>query len=90
MKIGQQGMKVVSFDNCQFFALNESNKYSAVYIKPETDFNIRFTGCTADDNFHEGGIFNSRLWNVKDNTNKNTKVTVDGVVVYQNGALSNP
>ena len=80
-------MKVVSFDNCQFFALNESDKYAAVYIKPETDFDIRFTSCTADEKFCTGAISNSRLWNVKDNTNKNTKVTVDGTLVYSGGAL---
>ena len=87
---GQQGMKVVSFDNCQFYALASSDYYSAVYIKPETDFDIRFTSCMVDDNFHEGGNSNSKLWNVKNNTNTRTKVTVNGVVVYANGALSNP
>lgn len=86
---GQQGMKVVSFESCQFFALTASDYYSAVYIKPETDFDIRFTDCSADENFCIGEISGSRLWNVKNNTNTNTKVTVDGAVVYANGALSN-
>ena len=87
---GQQGMKTVVFDTCQFIALNKSNYYAAVYIKPETDFDILFTSCTADENFCTGAISNSKLWNVKDNSNTNTKVTVDGVVVYENGALVNP
>lgn len=87
---GQQGMKTVIFEDCRFFALASSDYYSAVYIKPETDFDIRFTGCTADEKFCTGAISGSKLWNVKDNTNTSTKVTVDGVVVYANGALSNP
>lgn len=87
---GQQGMKTVVFDTCQFIALAESDYYAAVYIKPETDFDVRFSGCTVDEKFHEGEISGSKLWNVKDNSNTNTKVTVDGVVVYENGALVNP
>ena len=80
-------MKTVIFNNCQFYALASSNYYSAVYIKAETDFDIRFTNCSADEKFFTGAISNSRLWNVKDNTNKNTKVTVDGTLVYSNGGL---
>ncbi len=84
---GQQGMKTVIFEECQFFALTASDYYSAVYIKPETDFDVRFTGCSADDNFHIGDISHSRLWNIRDNTNINTKVSVDGTLVYSNGAF---
>lgn len=76
------------FTDCEFEALNQSNKYAAVYIKPETGFDVTFTNCTANEYFKPGDKSNgSRLWNVKDNTNKDHKVTVNDVVVYENGQL---
>jgi len=84
---GEQGLKKVVFENCEFVALNESSKYAAVYIKPESSFDIEFTNCTANDKFFTGDKSGSRLWNVKAHTNLNTKVTVDGKLVYANGTV---
>lgn len=84
---GEQGLKKVVFENCEFLALNSSEKYAAVYIKPESSFDIEFTNCTFNDNFCTGDKSGSKLWNVKAHSNLNTKVTVDGKLEYEKGSL---
>jgi len=78
-------VKNVVVKNCEFTALAASDKYAALYIKPEMPFNVTITNSTANDNFCTGAISGSKLWNVKNNDNKTTTVTVDGKLVYANG-----
>ncbi len=83
----QGGLKTLVLENCEFEALEQSSKYAAIYIKPENEFDVQFTNCTANDKFFTGAISGSRLWNVKDNTNLKTKVTIDDKLVYANGVV---
>lgn len=41
----------------------------------------------ANNALKSGENSNSRLWNIKDNSNTNTTVTVDGTLVYEQGKL---
>lgn len=86
---GHQGLYPIIMQDCEFVALEQSNKYAAVYIKPEVSFDVQFTNCAANDKFFTGAISGSKLWNVKNNSNLKTKVTVDGQLVYANGTVLN-
>lgn len=83
----QAGLKTVILKDCEFIALETSDKYSVMYIKPETDFDVQFVNCTYNDKFCTGDKSGSKLWNVKGHTNLNTKVTVDGKLEYEKGSL---
>ena len=67
--------------NCTFTAKEASNKYSAIYIKPETAFDIRITNSTCNDKFCTGAISGSKLWNLKSDR-EGTTVSIDGTLVY--------
>lgn len=86
---GHQGLYPIIMQDCEFVALEQSNKYAAVYIKPEVSFDVQFTNCAANDKFCTGDKSGSKLWNVKAHSNLNTKVTVDGQLVYANGTVLN-
>ena len=83
----QAHTSVLVIKNCTFTAKEASNKYSAIYIKPETSFDIRITNSTCNDKFCTGDKSGSKLWNVKEHKNLNTKVTVDGKLEYEKGSL---
>jgi len=80
-------VKNVVIKDCKFTALETTTKYSALYIKPEATFAVEISNSTANDKFCTGAISGSKIWNVKDNSNKATTVTVDGKLVYANGAM---
>ena len=67
--------------NCTFTAKEASNKYSAMYIKPQTAFDIRITNSTCNDKFCTGAISGSKLWNLTSDR-EGTTVTIDNVLVY--------
>lgn len=72
---------VLVVKNCTFTAKEASNKYSAIYIKTETAFDIRITNSTCNDKFCTGAISGSKLWNLKADR-EGTTVSVDGNRVY--------
>ena len=72
---------VLVVKNCTFTAKEASNKYSAIYVKPETAFDIRISNSTCNDKFCTGAISGSKLWNLKSDR-EGTTVTIDDVMVY--------
>lgn len=79
----------VTIKNCRFISGNTDvfqHKYAAIYLKPENIWNVTIENVTCNENVETGASSGSNLYEVKVPSKRETTVTIDGVVVWENGA----
>ena len=79
----------VTIKNCRFISGNtgvSQHKYAAIYLKPENIWNVTIENVTCNENVETGANSGSNLYEVKVPSKSDTTVTIDGAVVWANGA----
>jgi hypothetical protein len=82
----------VSMTRCSFIAgkdtgTGEVEKKTALKVMKLGNWDINLTSCTTDQYVKDGTRTGSKLYNVlEEDVSTNTKITIDGVVVWENGA----
>ena len=82
----------VSMTKCSFIAgkdtgTGEVEKKTALKVMKLGNWDINLTSCTTDQYVKDGTRTGSKLYNVlEEDVSTNTKITIDGVVVWENGA----